>query len=68
LIFNNLGGLIAPNSKDSVEIFDGVSWRPFYPPLPYKIHGHCMILVNETTLLIAGGSQVLLSFKKHLNV
>ena len=42
--------------KNSVEAFDGNSWSlEKVSPLPISISGHCMVRVNESTLLSIGG-------------
>ena len=41
---------------DVVEVYDGTSWQSL-PNLPYAVNGHCMVSINETTLVLIGGSE-----------
>ena len=39
------------------EVLTDAGWQEFLPYLPVTIVGHCMVLVNSTTVLVIGGLQ-----------
>ena len=56
-----VGGAGGPDNKalDSVEVFDGESWRDdVYAPMPQTNWQFCAIKINSSTILVAGGKKV----------
>jgi hypothetical protein len=39
------------------EILTENGWEEFNPPLPVTMWQHCMVLLNSTTVMVAGGVQ-----------
>ena len=53
-----VGGKYDGSPLSSAEVLTETGrWQLFTPSAPVTIHGHCLILVNQTTVMIIGGFQ-----------
>jgi len=50
------GGSDGSSDLDSMEVFSSEGWKKG-PSLPVTISGHCMVTLNESTLMVIGGDQ-----------
>jgi hypothetical protein len=51
------GGADNSWSYANAEILTDSGWEVFSPSFPVPVYEHCMVLVNSTTVMVAGGIQ-----------
>ena len=51
------GGYTGSNFLDSVEVFYTTGWEATFPSIPTTVYQHCMVSINDETLLVIGGIQ-----------
>jgi hypothetical protein len=44
-----------PSGSGNVTVYSAKGWKPFIPSMPTGLSFHCMVKLNATTVLVAGG-------------